>query len=271
MNDRATVLLGAAVLASVGRDRFQHAAQHGRGLVGRAARAFCEGHAGHVGAHFDRWREDKDAARSVRTRLPYADETLAGYGAASFGRDQPITQQQRGLVLPFIERLLAAGGITSVVEIGAANGHVLLHLARRHPRVRFLGIDLSTAEAERACVAPNLRWLQGYALDLARAGHLACDLLFASSTFCLTTPREWHLFRARLLAARRLVIQDPVLGHYRHGVTRGSWYMDSAMWFHDYAGDLAAAGWRVEHVEQPRFPLPTNPRAEVGIVVARRA
>lgn len=272
LKQRLIVLAGAALLAVVGRDRFYQMAN----VLGRLAAAFCSGHAGRLGQNYHIYAENKDVDRISAIALRYySDDSLHGYGDAEFTRadGKKLVDQQRGLVIPLVTAAIERDRSKLVLEIGTGNGDVVAHLAALHPAAQFIGCDLSVKNAAAKHRLPNLSFVKGYALDLLRDRTLAPDTVFASSTFCVFTPKELQGYLDAMRGVRRLIVSDPVTFgnvHARDPQPR-SRHMDQYMWWHNYFGRLTAAGFRFEHYETRRFAYSWNPRVRVVLVDGRRA
>jgi SAM-dependent methyltransferase len=274
LKERAAVVLGAALLAVVGRDRFYRMAQERRGLSGRLASAFCQGHAGRLGQNYSIFRDERDKERITDIALRfYSDDSLHGFAESDYSAradGKPLLEQQRGLIVPLVERAIETDRPATVLEIGCGNGDVLAHLALAHPNLHFVGADLSVLYAERKHHdIPNLTFKKGYALDLLRGG-LGADLVFGSSTFCIFAPKELEAYFDALGQTRRIVISDPVTFGNSHSADPrpASRHMDLYMWWHNYYGYLTSRGWAVEHSETVNFAYSHNPSARVVLLSA---
>lgn len=278
LKERSAVLLGAGLLATVGRDRFYQLAQERTGISGRIASAFCQGHAGRVGANYAIWRSNKDKTRMTDVALAYySDDSLHGFADADYGLradGKPLLEQQRGLIIPLIEKAIRESDAKSVLEIGTGNGDVLDHLAARFPDVAFTGVDLSIVNAEKKHQGgrSNLQFVKGYALDLLADNKLSADVVFGSSTFCIFAPQELRAYLSCIHRSKRIVISDPVTFGNVH--TRDpepkSRHMDLYMWWHNYFGYLKQNGWSVDHFETVNYKYTHNPNAKVVLVSAQR-
>jgi SAM-dependent methyltransferase len=280
LKNRIAVLVGASLLAAVGRDRFYQLAQDRRGVAGRIASAFCQGHAGRVGANYAIWNADKDKRRITDAALAhYSDDSMHGFGDADYAQradGKPLLEQQRGLIIPLVKRAIRDSGAKRVLEIGTGNGDVLAHLAAEFPDVEFIGVDLSVANAENKHRGSNanVSFVKGYALDLLSNNEIKADVVFGSSTFCIFAPKELEAYLACFTTAgvKRLVISDPVVFgnvHEKDTVPK-SRHMDSYMWWHNYWGYLTAWGWTVDGLETARFAYTHNPNAQVVLFSAMR-
>ncbi len=273
---RTAVVLGAAMLAVVGRDEFYRIAQRRRGLTGRIAFAFCQGHAGRVGHNFAIFKaeRDKDTITDIARSL-YSDDNLYGFGESDYGSradGKGLLEQQRGLIIPLVEQAIAADQPKRVIEIGTGNGDVIAHLAIANPDIEFIGIDLSVTNAARKHRdVANLKFQKGYALDFLRGG-LKGDLILATSTFCSFAPKELAAYFSEMKTQRikRIVISDPVTFGFSHSrdPEPTSMHMDFYMWWHNYYGYLSDLGYRIETHDTVSYHYSYNPDAKVVLVSA---
>jgi hypothetical protein len=157
----------------------------------------------------------------------------------------------RAIALPDIRSMVGA----TVAEIGTGDGGLLALLAAEFPGTQFVGVDLNVDYAKRTHHLRNLRFLAGYAAEMIEAGALKADLVFASSTFVVFTPREMERYVNALAAAgvKQVVIVDPLTRKYRPERFPGSSrHMAKGMWGHDYRHYFDRAGWEVA-VETVRY------------------
>jgi SAM-dependent methyltransferase len=272
---RAAVVLGAGMLATIGRNRFYRLAQDRRGIAGRIAAAFCHGHAGRLGRNYGIFLEERDKERitSIAARH-YSDDDLWGAATENYrwADGKEILDQQRGLIIPLVEKAIGSDFPKTVCEIGCGSGELPALLAAKHPNIEFVGVDLSVTHAKRLHQAPNLRFEAGYALDMLQDGRLKADIYFGTSTFCIFAPKEMRAYIEAMAGPCRVIISDPVTFGNVH--TRDpepkSRHMDYFMWWHNYFGYLTAAGWTVDHHETVNFAYSYNPNAKVVLVSAYR-
>jgi Methyltransferase domain len=235
---RAAIVSGAGLLAVIGRERFYRLAQDRTSVLGRIASAFCRGHAGRICSNYAIFSAEKDKERINDVLLRcYSDDGV--FGDSDTDADgKPLLEQERGLIVPLVERAIASDHPSAVLEIGTANGDIISHLAGCYPSINFIGVDLSVATAQRKHSRPNLRFVKGYALDILRRGEVPTEFVYASSTFCAFVPRELSAYMAELARARRVILSDPVRFGNVH--TRDpqpkSRHMDLYMWWHNYFG-----------------------------------
>jgi len=268
---RTAVLLGAGLLAIVGRDRFYRLAQ-AAGVLGRVASAFCQGHAGKVCCNYAIFTAEKDKERISDAMLRcYTDDNVHAYGDTD-ADGKHMLEQERGLIVPLVENAIASDHPNTVLEIGTANGDVIAHLAECYPSINFIGIDLTVATAQQKHSRSNLRFVKGYALDILNRREVAADLVYASSTFCAVTPKELAAYMGSLASARRVILSDPVtFGNvHKRDVQPKSRHANLYGWWHNYFGYLTAASWTVDYFETVNFAHSWNPNAKVILISARQ-
>jgi len=116
----------------------------------------------------------------------------------------------------FVERHIesaTAGAAQRILEAGCGNGFNTLHLARRHPQCRFVGVDLTCQHVAAARKAAdglaNVEYLQGNYEALGFPDE-AFDVAFGVETFCQTADMRLALAEMhRLLRpGGRLVVVD---------------------------------------------------------------
>jgi hypothetical protein len=255
-----------------GHQRFYAVAQD-TGLLADAARAALTAPPAQLVVDYHNLQASLGRDRiSPMAAADYSDDSLAGYADEDFAKGGGrLEEQQRALALPMIERVAAAlpRGVR-LIEIGAGNGDVCAHLAREFPEIQVVGVDLSTVVAQRKHELPNLRFIQGYALDLLEDGELDGDLVFAASTFVVFTPLELAGYcRALASRARRVILNEPTWGE--HAATRDgpafSRHLELAIWHHNYAGYLADAGFQVVEWSCKPYQPPGSPRPDVRLTL----
>ena len=274
--NRVAVLLGALLMVIVGRNRFYHLAQSRRGLMGRIASAFCNGHAGRVAQNYAIFVENKDKARISNIALKYySDDSLHGFGDIDYGKradNKPLLQQQRGLIVPLVEKQIADLKPKTVLELGTGNGDILAHLAQEHPLIQFIGADLSVASALKKHSLPNLRFIQGYALDLLNQGEIAGDIVFGSSTFCVFAPLELEAYLAAMPNTKGIAISEPVTFGNAHtdDPKPESRHMDLYMWWHNYYAYLLKHEFKVDDYRTVPFSYSHSPNCSVVLISGHR-
>ncbi len=113
----------------------------------------------------------------------------------------------------FVEQHVENCSAQRILEAGSGNGFNTLHLARKHPQRRFVGIDLTAqhvaAAREAAHGVTNLEYIEGnYETIDFPGGHF--DLAFAIETLCQTADMQRALKEiVRVLRpGGRLVVVD---------------------------------------------------------------
>ncbi len=133
------------------------------------------------------------------------------------------------------------------VEIGMGKGKFLMELARRNPRVNYLGVEryssvlLKAVQKQEEERLPNVRFLCGDALELAdilSPGEAARIYLNFSDPW----PKERHAKR-RLTSPRFLAVYDRILTP--DGVIE--FKTDNRPLFEYSLESISAAGWEIIH------------------------
>jgi precorrin-6B methylase 2 len=255
-----------------GHQRFYATAQ-GTSLLARAAQALLTAPPAALVVDFHNLQESLGRDRiSPMAAVDYSDDSLAGYADEQFGKGGgELAEQQRALALPMIERVAATlpAGAT-LIEIGTGNGDVCAHLAERFPALQVVGVDLSTVVAGRKHDLPNLRFVEGYALDLLEAGELDGELVFAASTFVVFTPLELARYcRALARHARRVILNEPTWGEHPASSDGPalSRHLELAIWHHNYAGYLTDAGFEILQWSCEPYQPPGSPRPDVRVTL----
>jgi hypothetical protein len=234
------------------------------------ARALLSGPLATLASDFAFSQANADTARlSTRAIEQYSDDSLLGYGDAEWSKGgSTLAEQQRGLILPLIEKALDVP--KTVIEVGTGNGDVIAYLAERFPSSRFIGIDFSVKTAAAKHQRPNLSFVAGYALDVLDG--IAADILFASSTFVVFPPKEFAAYLAK--APREIILSEPTWGGFeqRNDSAAISHHMEGACWFHNWAGYLRAAGYEIVSFDcMPyRHPASSRPDLTVTLIHSRK-
>ncbi len=260
-----------------GSQAFYKLAQRQGGFGRTAAVAVLEGPLGQMARDYGRLQESIGQDRISPAAIEqYSDDSLAGYADETLekgGKD--LSRQQRGLILPLLERAVAElGSGASVVEIGTGNGDIIAHLAGQHGELEFTGVDLSVATAERKHGGrANLDFKKGYALELLEGGDLRSDLVFSSSTWVVFTPRELQAYLRALAAAGvgQVVLNEPTwAGHEQTDDSdTSSWHLEGAVWHHNYAGYLREAGYEVADFDFQPYRHPVSERPDIFVLLIR--
>lgn len=223
---------------------------------------------------YDFYLRNKDQMRlSDLAIAQYSDDGLKGYGDAEFKKGgDTLDQQQRGQILPFLRDYLRGKDGLSIYEIGTANGDVLAHLAESFPDSRYIGIDLSVANAEAKHTAhKNLSFKKGYALNMLEANQLnGGDAVFFSSTLVVFNPNELAAYFTELKknGVKNIFINEPFWAGYECNDNQPAYskHMELATWFHNYPAYLKAAGYKVERLEMIKnYKHPRSQREDITV------
>lgn len=209
----------------------------------------------------------------------YSDDSLMGYGDQHFdkGGGQEIREQQRGLILPVLEKAIEdlirnGDGRKTIVELGAANGDVIAYLAAKFPTHTFIGVDLSIRTMEHKHGGhDNLKFVKGYGLDLLESNSLRGDIIFGSSTWCLFTPKELARYFKSIRASgfSHVILNEPSWGGYRQSNDnrKFSRYLDHGVWFHNYAAYLKSIGMITRTLDSAPYKHPRSIRPDIYCTV----
>lgn len=206
-----------------------------------------------------------------------SDESLKGYGDCNFSQgSNDLFKQQRGLILSILLESLQGKQAPGrrYLEVGCGNGDIVSYLSEKFPDALFTGVDFSTKNAEgKHPSRPNLRFISGYALDLISAGDLQCDVFFASSLFCVIPPLELkkYIELLRLSPCSEIIINEPSWYGFKQDQTNRveSFHMGGNAWYHNYAGLLRSAGFKILDFDFKRYQHPTSKRPDLKIVLLR--
>ena len=201
----------------------------------------------------------------------YNNEHGHGYCAEDYklGGDS-IHDQQRGLILPLLERcLFALPTQSTVVEIGTGNGDVLAYLAEKYQGLNFIGLDFNVASANKKHGRVNLAFTKGYPLDAIAASRPT--LAFASSTMVCMPGAELQNYFVTLAAAGclHILLNEP---HW-YGLTprsigdRKSVHLEGAIWYHDYRRYLERAGFQITAFEDKPYRAPGSGRPDIVVTL----
>ncbi len=210
----------------------------------------------------------------------YSDETLLGYGAINYAEIKeagaPLEKQQRGLMIPLLEKSLRenAGRLSGVVELGCGNGDVIEFLAQRHPGYSFCGVDFFVGNAMlKHKNSRNLSFLKGYGLDLLESGKLKGDILFCSSTSCVFTPKELqrYLKAMNMAGFSEIILSEPVWGGYTqtNDARAISRHVERSVWFHNYCGYLRQAEFDIKNFDFFHYKQNKSVRPDIFVSIVR--
>lgn len=252
---RLALVVGAATLAAIGRDRYSLAMQ-GDTFFARSLREFAADDG--IAEVQRRMAYIKDNLNAER-RSPgsfdvYADDDLAGYGTDTLQTGDnhlPLERQVRCVAMPDLYAVLDRLPPSRLLEIGHGNGDVTAHLASKYSHHSFVGIDFSSKSAQRYQL-PNLEWRAGYALDELEAGKLSGDVLFAASTFCYVGPKEMLAYAKAIKASgfKHIIISDMCSKVWRpDAYPRRSMYLHKGICGHDLRSVFGDVGFTTKRLD----------------------
>ena len=157
----------------------------------------------------------------------------------SFGKDisKNVEDQQKGLIIPIIKKVIENNEISNIIEIGTGNGDLIANLSNSYANKNFIGIDFLTDAAKENHKLKNLSFTSSYALDYLSNGSIKkIDLIFACSTFLFFTPKEIEkYFQVLQSKTKFIIISDPTWHSvYRQQFKINSYHLEGGLWFHNY-------------------------------------
>lgn len=210
----------------------------------------------------------------------YLDDSLSGYGEEEWkfgGKD--LKDQQRGLILPIIEASIQEeesknDDSSIIVEIGTGNGDISSYLAKKYSAQTFTGIDFSVATAQRKHGhIKNLTFMKGYALDILENHSIQGDIVFASSTFILFTPKELKSYIALIKqnGFSQIILNEPTWGGYIQNNNDDvvSKHLEKFCWHHNYCGYLKEAGYVIKDFNYFHYNHPISTRPDIFVALIR--
>ena len=206
--------------------------------------------------------------------LARKDQSGDGYRDVDYDKGgKSVSEQQRGLILPLVERAIESlkSDEDVIIEIGTGNGDILAALASSHGSKRFVGIDFNVQNARTKHSFRNVVWKEAYALDLFGQEITHCDLLFGSSTFCFMTPPELaeYLRQIRSMNTVHLLLSEPFWDGYRlcPSLPPYSRHLENGVWFHNYPSYLSQAGFRTKSHSTVSYRHPVSDRPDLFVTL----
>jgi len=87
-------------------------------------------------------------------------------------------------ILDYISSYIERNGVRSVLELGYGVGSDLAFLSKRHPDVRFVGVDRVNRPLKRNAVIRNVHYIRGDFEDVGRFFSTGFDLVIAIEAVC---------------------------------------------------------------------------------------
>ncbi|MBF0555996.1 MAG: methyltransferase domain-containing protein [Nitrospirae bacterium] len=207
----------------------------------------------------------------------YCDDSLQGYADFKYSKGgDTIETQQRGLILPYLEKAINRTGqdrTLTIVEIGTGNGDVVAYLSDKYPEHNFIGVDFSVAVAQTKHIKNNLSFKKGYILDMLESYDLSGDIVFASSTLVLLLPKELKRLILKLKENNfsQIVLSEPVWDGYilQNSSQVSSKHMGLTHWAHNYAGYLLEEAYSIADFNFFHYIHPLSPRPDIYVCVCR--
>jgi hypothetical protein len=220
-------------------------------------------------------KQEQHADRpSERAIASYGNDSLCGYGDLVYTNGgEDIPDQQRGVILPLLERVIAETS-GALCELGNGNGDVVAYLSQRHPDRRFIGVDFSVKNANTKWgTLPNVEFRAGYPADVLSAMKPdEAKTLYASFTMLCLTPPEMAKY-ARLIASKGfddIVFCEPHWHGWSADMLDGeqkSVHLEQIAFFHNYARHFAPHGYQVAHFEERPWKHPRSPRPDIVLTL----
>ena len=197
-------------------------------------------------------------------------KNLKGYEEKNFGKkeDENIEDQQRGLIIPIIKKVIENNEISNLIEIGCTNGDLIAYLSNLHADKNFTGIDFRTDVAKENHKSKNLNFISDYALNyLSSESIKKTDVIFSTSTFGLFTPKEIEkYFQVLKSKTKFIILSDPTWhGVHRKQFKKNSFHLERGVWFHNYK--YLAEKYNFEILENEFFDYKHKKSLRTDIVI----
>ena len=189
--------------------------------------------------NYNYYKKTKNSDFSSFAKSYKKDYASKAYFKKNYGQDQSnnIEDQQRGLIIPKIKKIIENHKISNFLEIGSANGDLTAHLADLYPDKYFSGIDFNSDVAKENHKSSNLNFISDYALDYLKNDNTRkIDLIFSTSTFVHFTPNEIEkYFQVLNSKVKFIIISDPTFYNvHNKKIKKNSDHLELGVWFHDY-------------------------------------
>ena len=168
---------------------FYRASQKADSFFGQIAREFIKNKTlGQLFTNYSIYSSEYNNPRCSKIAImQYSTADLSGYGAKDFKMGgENLLEQQRALIIPFMNDFLNNKKKLNVCDIGCGNGDVAVYMADKYRDKNFYGIDFNVENAKQK--HPSIDFFDGYALDIIEK--FLPDAIYSSSTWILFTPRE---------------------------------------------------------------------------------
>jgi len=217
---------------------------------------------------------DRDTVSPIAILQYGQDDDLSGYGTEDFAKGGgQISQQQRGMILPTLrDKLKELPSNAVAVEIGTGNGDVSALIATEFPEIKIIGIDFSvTTATKKHSEILNLEFQKGYALELIESGKIQGDIVWASSTFAILTPLEYHRYLAAISKSfSHIVMSEPTWGGHAMEMDGLpiSEHLEDAIWFHNYVCYVKHYGYSIDRIHHNPYKHPVSLRPDIRLLIA---
>ena len=144
-----------------------------------------------------------------------------------------------------------------IADIGCAHGLHLDRFAKRFQQIQFHGYDFEVKEAKEKNDFPNVKYFEGYPLDLLQ-NVKEINMVYAASTLLYTFPNElkkyFELFKK--LGVKNICISDSNINGYEQKNDGKLWSKHmgyNTAWCHNYSGYMKEYGYKVTHFNRKKW------------------
>lgn len=198
--------------------------------------------------------------------IKYSTSDLSGYGSKEFKKGgETIPEQQRGLIINFMDDFLINKKKLNIIDLGCGNGDVVAYMANKYQHHTFSGIDFNVENARSS--HSSLTFFDGYALD--EIEKICPDVIFSSSTWVCFTPKEVesYLEKFNQINTKDIFISEPFWGpKYIHNDTKvESFHLEEAVWLHNWPSYFKKFGYELINKEIFNYKHPKSERIDIRI------
>ena len=190
-------------------------------------------------------------------------------GKYGINQSSEILEQQRGLILSLLEKEIAKPDIKTILEIGTTNGDVIGYLGKKYKGKIFYGIDFSVHKVIKKNELDNTNFIKDYAFNFLSNNKITFDLVFFSSLFCESVPKELenylNIFQKK--GIKKIILSEPCWAGTKpvKDDNKFSIHLEHNTWFHNYYAYLANAGYDVDEYKFFHYINPGGHRQDIFI------
>jgi hypothetical protein len=220
------------------------------------------------------FKSEKDSSRISDIAIEqYTKDESYGYNSKEYLKGgKTLEEQQRGLILPLLEKKLSDVNIKKVCEIGTGNGDIIGWLGKKYKDKEFEGIDFFIRAANENNKFENTNFIRGYALDILIDNPVKYNLLYFCSTLIIFTPKELEAYLNACFnnGIENILINEPCWAGVKPDKRMNSYsvHLEGAAWFHNYPSYLIDAGYIIDSYEFFRYKHPKSTRKDIYINLA---